>query len=215
MKKKIVVELVVDIVCPWCYVGKKNFLDAVAERKDIDIEVKVLPFQLDPASPQEGVPRKEYLRNKFGNDENFKAAEARLLGAAEKSGLKMNMEKIKTHINTLDCHRLIWWAGKKGKQLDVTNALYAAYYEEGLDLSKIENLQKALSPIGFKPEEVSEFLKSDQGREEVGALIGEAYDLGISGVPFFIFDRQIGVSGAQPKEVFLQVFQDPALQGEE
>ncbi len=209
MKKKIVVEAVVDIVCPWCFVGKKNFLDAVAECRDsFDIEVRFLPYQLDPTTPSEGVSRSQYLKNKFGSSERFQAAESMVFKAAKSSGVEIQFEKIQMHINTLDCHRLIWWAGQDGKQLAVTNALYEAYYVQGTDLSQLSNLKKVMASQGYDQVKVEAFLKGPHGKEEVQALIADAYDLGVSGVPFFILNREVGISGAQPKEVFLQAFQE-------
>lgn len=207
MKKKISIELVVDIVCPWCFVGKKNFLDAVTEAGDqYDFDIQVLPYQLDPSSPKEGVNRKQYLVNKFGSEARVQAAEGMVQKAALAAGVNLRMDQIQVHINTLDCHRLIWWAGIKGKQLEVTNALYDAYYLKGVDLSQNANLVQVLSEAGFASAEVEAFLESKEGRAEVLQLIEEVSELGISGVPFFIFNREASISGAQPKDVFLQVF---------
>ncbi|WP_413943116.1 DsbA family oxidoreductase [Bdellovibrio sp. HCB-162] len=209
MKKKIVVEAVVDIVCPWCFVGKKSLLDAVAQsRSEFDIEVRFLPFQLDASTPREGVSRSEYLKKKFGSDSRFQAAEEMVQKAAKAAGTEIHFEKMHVHINTFDCHRLIWWATQDGKQVEVTTAIYDAYFVKGEDLSKIENLKIVMSRAGYEPQKVEEFLKSSQGTQEVQNLIEETYNLGVSGVPFFILNREIGISGAQPKEIFLQAFQE-------
>lgn len=209
MKKKIELEVVVDIVCPWCYVGKTTLLKAMNTLKDqIEFDVRVLPFQLDPDVPVEGVPRAEYLTKKFGGGERFAEAERRVVQAAKNAGAEMHFEKIQMQINTMDCHRLIWLAGKDGKQLAATNELYKAYYEEGLDLSKKSNLAVVMARLGYEAQNILTFLESTQGTSEVEALIGEVYSFGISGVPFFILNREVGISGAQPLEVFLQAFQE-------
>ncbi|NUN04982.1 MAG: DsbA family oxidoreductase [Bdellovibrio sp.] len=211
MKKKLSIELVVDIVCPWCFVGKKNFLDAVNASKDqYDFDIRILPYQLDPSSPTAGVNRKQYLVNKFGSEARVNEAEGRVKMAAQAAGTDIHMEKMLVHINTFDCHRVIWWAGTKGKQLEVTNAIYDAYYLQGADFSKNKNLAQVVSSVGFNLQEVEAFLESKEGRPEVLAMIEEIAELGISGVPFFIFNREAGVSGAQPKEAFLQAFQELA-----
>ncbi|UXR66041.1 DsbA family oxidoreductase [Bdellovibrio bacteriovorus] len=209
MKKKIELEVVVDIVCPWCYVGKTTLLKAMDSLKDqIEFDVRILPFQLDPDVPAEGVPRSEYLTKKFGGGERFAEAELRVIQAAKNAGAEMHFEKIQMQINTMDCHRLIWLAGKDGKQLAATNELYKAYYEEGLDLSRKANLASVMARLGYEAPVIQTFLDSDQGIREVETLIGEVYSFGISGVPFFILNREVGISGAQPLEVFLQAFQE-------
>lgn len=209
MKKKISIEVVVDIVCPWCFVGKKNLMDAIAaDSGEFEFEVKCLPYQLDPSVPKEGVPREQYLINKFGSVDRYNMAESRVQQAAHASGTEMHFEKIKTQINTMDCHRLIWLATPEGKNWDVTLALYDAYYTEGLDLSKNENLVKVMEKCGFAADRVQNFLNSDQGIVEVKELIAEAYDIGVTGVPFFIINRELAVSGAQPKDVFAQAFRE-------
>lgn len=209
MKKKIELEVVVDIVCPWCYVGKTTLLKAMDTLKDqIDFDVRILPFQLDPDVPVEGVSRAEYLTKKFGGGERFAEAERRVVQAAKNAGAEMHFEKIQMQINTMDCHRLIWLAGQDGKQLAVTNELYQAYYQEGLDLSKKSNLAGVMARTGYDSQDILSFLESSQGTREVEALIGEVYSYGISGVPFFILNREVGISGAQPLEVFLQAFQE-------
>nr|BFD60409.1 DsbA family oxidoreductase [Bdellovibrio sp. CKG001]BFD63824.1 DsbA family oxidoreductase [Bdellovibrio sp. HM001]BFD65982.1 DsbA family oxidoreductase [Bdellovibrio sp. HAGR004] len=209
MKKKIELEVVVDIVCPWCYVGKTTLLKAMDQLKDqIEFDVRILPFQLDPDVPVEGLPRAEYLTKKFGDGQRFAEAERRVVQAANNIGAEMHFDKIQTQINTMDCHRLIWLAGQDGKQLAVTNELYKAYYVEGLDLSKKSNLADVMARLGYEAQSIYEFLNSDQGTRDVEALIGEVYSFGISGVPFFILNREVGISGAQPLEVFLQAFQE-------
>ena len=213
MRKKILVKAVVDIVCPWCFVGKSNLMNAMEEAKALyDFDVSFLPFQLDPSTPIAGVSRVEYLKNKFGNDERFQAAESMVVKAAQRSGSEIHFEKVAMHINTMDCHRLIWWAGNKGKQVPVISAIYKAYYQDGIDLSKKENLVRIMTDEGFDKAETEKFLASNEGESEVKALIGEAYDLGITGVPFFILNNEVGISGAQPKEVFLEAFAEVAEQ---
>lgn len=211
MKKKISVKTVVDIVCPWCFVGKTNLMKALELGKDqYDFEVSFLPFQLDPNTPKAGVPRAQYLQNKFGNLERFQMAEARVQEAAQRSGAPMHFEKIQTQINTFDCHRLIWWAGTRGKQVAVANAIYKAYYIDGLDLSKLDILAGVVEQEGFDRNETEAFLKSEEGFNEIKALMEEVYSLGITGVPFFILNDEVGISGAQSSEVFLEAFAEVA-----
>ena len=211
MKKKLSVELVVDIVCPWCFVGKKSFLDAVAESQDqYDIEVRILPYQLDPSTPKAGIPRMQYLTNKFGDESTVQAAEGNVLKAAKAAGTPLHFEKMQTQFNTFDCHRLIWWAGKNGKQLEVVNAIYDAYYLEGADFSKNDNLAQCVAKVAFSFTEIIDFLNSTEGTDEVQDLMEEIGGLGIRGVPFYIINREVGISGAQPKEAFKQAFQEIA-----
>jgi predicted DsbA family dithiol-disulfide isomerase len=208
MKKKILIEAVVDIVCPWCFIGKQYLKQVQEQGKDkYDIEVRYLPYQLDPTTPMEGIERDLYLINKFGNMMLYNEAENRVREAAHRAGIEIHLEKIKVQINSFDCHRLIWWAGQFGKNPEMTLALYNAYYLDGVDLSKKTNLVEAAVSVGLDGEAAKKILDGKEGTMEVASLLEEAYKMGVTGVPFFIFNRTVAFSGAQPPEVFFQILE--------
>jgi predicted DsbA family dithiol-disulfide isomerase len=204
---KIKVDVVSDVVCPWCYIGKKRLEKAIKELGDsFEVELQFLPFELNPDMPKEGRNQREYLTTKFGGAARYDQITNHVAGIAREEGLQFDFHKQVVSPNTFDAHRLIWFAQKEGVQPEVKEALMSAYFEEGVDLSKQENLVETVVKAGLDRSKVTEFLNSDQGIEEVRAMEQLNYQRKISGVPFFIINNQYGISGAQPAEVFVQAF---------
>ena len=169
---------------------------------EFDFDVNYLPFQLNPQIPKEGINQKEHLAKKFGSEEKYNQILAHVIRAAEEEGLHFDFNKQKISPNTSDCHRLIWLAKKEGKQLQVKEALMKAYFEDGIDLTKTENLIAVAAGAGIDASQVKNFLASQEGMAEVGDMQQLNYDRGISGVPFYIINNKYGISGAQPAQVF-------------
>jgi predicted DsbA family dithiol-disulfide isomerase len=176
-----------------------------------------LPFQLNPQLPQEGVPRKDYLEQKFGGPERAKEIYARVSSAGRAAGIEFDFERIQIQPNTLNAHRLIHIAGGLGKQDAMVEALFQAYFLEGADLTQIGTLKTLAQRADIDPQAVSDHLASDEDQSMVQDLDREARRMGISGVPFFIFNRRYAVSGAQPPDVLLrtlhQAFTQASLTG--
>ena len=196
------VDVFSDVVCPWCFVGKRRLEQALAQAGLPDTEIHWHAFQLNPDLPPEGVDRKQYLETKFGPG----AAErihARLDEAGKSAGIDFQFDRIQRSPNTRDAHRLLWLAGTQGKQGALKEALLKAYFMEGRDLGD----HKVLAEIAIGVElagDVLAFLAGDSGRLEVEQDLATAVRLQISGVPFFILDGRIALAGAQPPEVFQQ-----------
>lgn len=203
-KSKIKVDIVSDVVCPWCYIGKRRMEKAMDELKDkFEFEVEYHPFELNPDMPKEGRNQKEYLAAKFGNEEKYNQITNHVVGVAAAEGLRFDFNKQKISPNTFNSHRLIAFAKQEGKQPQMKEALMSAYFEHGFDLTKNENLVKVAAQLGFDEKRVTDFLASDELAADVKMEEQINQQRGISGVPFYIIDNKYGVSGAQPAEVFV------------
>lgn len=203
--QKIKIDIVSDVVCPWCYIGKRRIEKAIDQLKDqFEFEISYLPFELNAQVPKEGLDQREYLSNKFGGGDRFTQLTQHVTSVAATEGLKFDFNKQKVMPNTRDAHRIIWLAKQEGKQLAVKEAFMKAYFEEGIDLSNPKNLIAISVACGLSEEKVTALLRTDEGLKEVIATEKLNVQRGVSGVPFYIINDQYGISGAQPTEVFIQ-----------
>lgn len=208
-KPKIKVDIVSDVVCPWCYIGKRRVEKAMDTLKDkYDFEVEYHPFELNPDMPESGVNQKEYLSAKFGSAERYDTITASTTATAAQEGLNFDFNKQKISPNTRNAHRIIQYAKLEGKQPEVKEAYMKAYFEDGVDLSKKENLVSVAVNVGLSKEAVETLLSSNTGLDAIEQQEKELQKLGISGVPFYIINNKYGVSGAQASETFIQAFED-------
>ena len=197
MAKPLTIDVVSDVVCPWCFIGKKRLEDALQLRPDIPVEVRWHPYFLNDWVPREGISRDEYLTTKFGSPERYKAIAGRVAQAARGDGLTYNADKIARQPNTLDCHRLILWARNVGADAKMKQRLMELYFTEGADLTDREVLVKAAADCGLDPDLARELLASDRDIDRVTQEAEQAKRAGIDGVPCFIFGGVLAVSGAQ------------------
>ena len=209
-----VIDVVSDAVCPWCYVGKKRLEMALAKTDGVAPAVRWRPFQLDPSIPDGGLERKAYMRAKFRDDARIAEAHERLKALGAEVGIRFDFDSIQRAPNTLNAHRLIRWASEAGAQDAVVDRLFALYFEEGADIGDVETLVQAAAACGMDAESVKRRLATDEDVESVNAEIGEAQRVGVSGVPFFIFANRLAVSGAQSAEVLAQAIQEAAKPAE-
>jgi predicted DsbA family dithiol-disulfide isomerase len=197
---KLTVDVISDVVCPWCYIGKRLLEQAIASKPDIPVEVRFRPYFLNPWVPREGMSREDYLIAKFGSVERYNANNNRVVEAAAAVGLDYNRDRIKRQPNTLDCHRLILWADEAGKAAAMEQRLMEIYFSEGGDLSESEVLVGAAVNCGMDGDQVRELLASQQDVAQVEREAKSANEAGIEGVPCFIIGGRIALSGAQPPE---------------
>lgn len=201
-----IVEIWSDVVCPFCYMGKRKFEIALEQFQQRD-EVQVIwhSFQLDPAAKR--IPGKDihdYLAAKYGRDREWaKERNDEVAAKAKEVGLEYNFDKA-IPVNTFDAHRLIHLAVAHGLQGKAEERVFAAYFTEGKDIGDFTTLVSLGVEIGLDPEEVQTMLASTDYADSVKSDIEEAESLGINGVPFFVFDRKYAVSGAQPSHLFLE-----------
>jgi predicted DsbA family dithiol-disulfide isomerase len=194
------IDVVSDVVCPWCFIGKRRLEKAIALHPDIPVEVHWRPYFLNDWIPRDGISREQYLTTKFGSAERYRGIAQRVSAAAAAEGLTYAMDKIGRQPNTLDAHRLIRWAEIKGKAAEMKQKLMDLYFTEGADLTDRAVLVRAASDVGLDAEEVRKALASDRDVAEVEREALSAKEAGIEGVPCFIFEGKFAVSGAQAPE---------------
>jgi predicted DsbA family dithiol-disulfide isomerase len=191
------IDIVSDVVCPWCFIGKRRLEKALAMRPDIDTELRWRPYFLNPWIPRAGIDRASYLKAKFGSVEGYRAIAQRVAAAAAAEGLSYALDKISRQPNTLDCHRLILWARSTGATGRVKQRLMELYFSEGADLTDPEVLVAAAVDSGMDGRRVRELLATDADTKRVETEANAAKDAGIEGVPYFVFGNVLAVAGAQ------------------
>jgi len=199
--KPLKIDIVSDVVCPWCYIGKKRIEDALALAADVPVEVHWRPFFLNNWVPREGISRDEYLTAKFGSPEAYKGIAGRVVAAAGEEGLSYHPELVKRQPNTIDCHRLIHWAEAIGKAAEMKQRLMELYFRDGGDLTDVNTLVAAAADVGLDADDVRKRLATDADVELISGQAQEASDKGISGVPTFVLAQKYAVSGAQPADM--------------
>ena len=210
---EIVVDVVSDVVCPWCYLGKARLEQAIDMVKDeLNVHVTWRPYQLNPDIPKEGVDHHAYLAAKLGGAERVKKAHEMLTGLGHEAGINYNFEAIKIGPNTLDAHRLIHWALVEGPEIHdrVTTALFKANFEEGRNIGDATVLLDIAQEAGLDREVIGRLLATDADIDTVKTEIQSAQRMGVSGVPFFIVDQKYGISGAQTADVLAEALKDIA-----
>jgi predicted DsbA family dithiol-disulfide isomerase len=205
--KPLQIDVVSDVVCPWCYIGKKRIEEALALVPDVPVELNWRPFFLNPWVPREGISREEYLTAKFGSVDAYKGIAQRVVAAADEEGLVYRPDLVRRQPNTLDCHRLIHWADANGKAAHMKQRLMELYFRDGGDLTDTEVLVQAAADVGLDADDVRKRLASDEDTAMISALAQDASDKGISGVPTFVFAQKYAVSGAQDPERLARAIQ--------
>ncbi len=199
--KPLTIDIVSDVVCPWCYIGKHRIEEALKQVADVPVEVHWRPFFLNPWVPREGISREEYLTTKFGSVEAYKGIAGRVVAAAAEEGLSYRPELVARQPNTIDCHRLIYWAEAVGKSAEMKQRLMELYFRDGGDLTDINVLVQAAADCGLDAEDVRRRLATDEDVALVSGNAQEAADKGISGVPTYVFAHKYAVSGAQDPQM--------------
>lgn len=209
MLRALTVDVISDVVCPWCYIGKRRLETALARLReaepDLPIEVRWHPFELNPDLPPAGADRRDYLDAKFGGPERAQQIYARVRAAGETVGIPFAFDAIERQPNTLDAHRLIAWAQarREGDADDLVERLFRAYFLEGRYVGDRDELEHIAAAAGFDPDDARAFLASDALRGEVAGAEDHARRMGVSGVPFFIFAGRVAVSGAHEADTLL------------
>jgi predicted DsbA family dithiol-disulfide isomerase len=202
------IDVVSDVVCPWCYIGKRFLERAIALKPEIPVEVRFRPYFLNPWVPREGISREQYLVTKFGSVERYNANSQRIVDAAAYAGLDYARDKIKRQPNTLDCHRLIRWADANAAAMK--QRLMEIYFSEGGDLTSRDVLVQAAIDVGLDGDVVRRKLTTEEDVAELEAEVNSAKEAGIDGVPCFVFGRLMAVSGAQPPDALAQTIERAA-----
>jgi predicted DsbA family dithiol-disulfide isomerase len=194
------IDVVSDVVCPWCYIGKRRLEQAIALTPDVTVAVNWRPYFLNPWIPREGIDRQTYLETKFGSVERYSVIAERIAAAAAVEGLVYAPDKISRQPNTLDCHRLILWSRSVTDPGEMKQRLMELYFAEGADLSDAKVLIQAAVDCGMDGDLVRRLLASDADVDRIETEANNAKEAGIDGVPCFVFGGSVVVTGAQSPE---------------
>jgi predicted DsbA family dithiol-disulfide isomerase len=203
-------DIISDPVCPWCYIGASNLTRTLAARQSHPFAINWRPFQLNPDMPPEGMDRTEYLEAKFGGPEGAARIYGSIENAAREAGLDVDFAAITRAPNTLDCHRVMRWAGPEGVQTKLAGGLFHRYFKLGEDISDHGVLRAAAEDAGMDGAAIARLLAGDADRAEVQAEASEARDMGVTGVPAFILGGKYALNGAQPVETWNKVIDELA-----
>ncbi|HQX50541.1 MAG TPA: DsbA family oxidoreductase [Planctomycetaceae bacterium] len=204
---KLLIDVISDVICPWCYIGKRRLEKAIAAFDgQHDVQVKWHPFQLNPAMPKEGISRREYRIRKFGSWERSMELDAKIIAVGTTEGIHFAFDKMEQTPNTVDAHRLIWLADQHGCQGEVVEALFRAYFIEGIDIGNQQTLIDVAAELGLDRQSVETMLNSDAGLEVIAQAGELSQRQDVTGVPFIIINNAITLSGAQAPETFIEAF---------
>lgn len=206
MTPSLSIDIVSDVVCPWCYIGKRRLEAALAQRSDEpQPTVRWLAFQLNPDLPAGGVDRRSYLEQKFGGPERAKEIYSRIKAAGDEVGIPFDFERIRRQPNTFEAHRLTAWAQDVDPVAadSLVERLFHAYFIDGIDIGDVDALASLAGAAGLDAHAAKAWLVSGAGKAAVEAEEQRARALGVTGVPFFVFNQKLAVSGAQSPEVLL------------
>ncbi|HWT08870.1 MAG TPA: DsbA family oxidoreductase [Roseomonas sp.] len=209
-RARLQVEVVFDLVCPWCYLGTRRLRRALRARPDILVDIVWRPFLLNPDIPAAGLPRQEFLTRKFGGEERARRLHATIaeLGLAE--GVPFRFDRIRRMPSSLDAHRLVRFASREGLGEAMVDALFHGHFAEGADLGHMDTLMQLAMRVGLDGGSVHRFLESGADADAVHAENLRAHRLGINGVPCFVVAGRHAIAGAQEPEV-LERLLDVAL----
>lgn len=215
MSDTLKIDIISDVMCPWCYIGMRRLDDAIEQLPEgFALEVHWRPFQLDATLPKEGKDRAQYLNDKFGGPEGAQEVYHNIEMAGAEAGIDFNFHAIKFSPNTLDAHRLIKWAGEESEatQNAVVRQLFTGFFERGAHLGVDATLIELAEEAGMNIEGLAERLASDEDRAETQEEAQRASQMGVTGVPCYIVENKYAIMGAQPAETLVSAFQDIAKQ---
>lgn len=200
------IDIIIDTVCPWCFVGKRRIERALATRPVTDVEVGWRPFQLNPQMPAGGMGRHDYLIEKFGSVDRARLRYRPIEDAGVEEGIDFRFDLIGRTPSSVDSHRLVRYAGVHGLQTEMVGALFSAYFTDGKDIGELPILSDIAGRIGLDSAQVLAYLESGEDTDIILAEDEMARGMGVGGVPCYIIDRRYAISGAQTPEVFHQMF---------
>jgi predicted DsbA family dithiol-disulfide isomerase len=200
------VDVISDVICPWCYIGNKRLERAISSVEGHQVRVRWLPYQLNPRMPKEGISRKEYRIRKFGSWERSLELDAKVAVVGEAEGIHFAFDRIERTPNTVDAHRLIWLADQQARQNAVVESLFVAYFTEGRDITDRQTLVDVVAEAGLERQLAEATLNSNEGMDAIKQAEELSRRRQVGGVPFFIINDKITLSGAQQPEAFLDVF---------
>ncbi|HBN74730.1 MAG TPA: disulfide bond formation protein DsbA [Planctomycetaceae bacterium] len=207
---KMTVDVISDVICPWCYIGKRRLEKAIAAA-DEQVSVRWHPFQLNPTMPREGISREEYRTRKFGSWKRSRELDANVSTVGESEGIHFAFDNMERTPNTVDAHRLIWLANEHDCQNAIVEALFRAYFTEGQDIGNRQTLINVVAEAGLDQQAAEGMLESDEGMDVIVIAREMSKRHSVDSVPFFIINDTITLSGAQDSEMFISAFRQVQL----
>jgi predicted DsbA family dithiol-disulfide isomerase len=204
MARVMQIEIFSDVVCPWCYIGKRRLDAVLAGELGQGVRVTWRPYQLYPQMPDQGMPRDAFMKARFGADAEASVIYQRVLEEARTVGLELDFSRIRVAPNTLRAHRLLAWSEPTGRQHDLAEVLFRYYFREGRDVGDSDELALAAGEAGLDAEAAALMLAGQDEMDKVRAELALGYSIGVSGVPYFVLAGQFAIPGAQPQEVMSQ-----------
>lgn len=200
-KARLQIEVVHDLVCPWCYLGVRRLFRTMRRRPDLLYELTWRPFLLNPDMPRLGMTRSDYVIRKFGGEDRARRLYASITEIGDAEGVSFRFERIRRTPSSVDAHRLIRWAGRFGRSTELAEALFAAHFTDGTDIGDHAVLRAIAQSCGLEPAQAAAFLRSDEDIDAVHADNLRAHRLGINGVPCFVVAGRHAIAGAQEPDV--------------
>lgn len=204
------VDVISDVICPWCFIGKRRLEKAIAAHGE-PVTVQWHAFQLNPTMPKKGISRREYRIRKFGSWERSLQLDTNIVATGKDEGILFDFDRMERTPNTLDAHRLIWLADKDGVQDAVVEALFLAYFTEGWDISNRQTLIDVIAEAGLDRKRAEAVLDGDEGMDAIKEPGEQAQRLRVDSVPFFVVNDKITLSGAQQPDTFLEAFRQAGV----
>lgn len=208
----IYIDLIADLVCPWCFIGRKRLFNAIKRLPDIDIQIQWKPFQLHHEMPLAGQPYQLHMKSIFGNQDTIDETERSLIDLGKQEGIEFDFDAIQIAPNSLNAHRVIYWAAqdKAGTQSRLIDELYSRYFEQGQNIGDNSVLVEAAAAVGMRGEVVAKLLQTQIDLDTIQQDCARAYQVGVRGVPCFIVDQKFAIMGAQTQDVLADAIQQIA-----
>ncbi len=211
-KARLAIEVVHDLVCPWCYLGVRRLMRTLARRPDLLTELAWRPFLLNPDMPRSGMARTDYVVRKFGGEERARRLYASISELGRAEGIPFRFDRIRRTPSSVDAHRLVRWAGRFGAASEMVEALFAAHFTDGRDIGDLGVLAAIAASCGLRASAARGFLASDAELDIVHADNLRAHRLGINGVPCFVVGGRHAIAGAQEPEVIERLLDVAAVE---
>jgi len=209
---RLTIEIVHDLVCPWCFLGTRRLMRTLRQRPDLTFDLVWRPFLLNPDMPRSGMPRSDYVIRKFGGEERARRLYASISEIGRAEGIAFRFDRIRRTPSSLDAHRLVRWAGQFGRATEMVETLFSAYFTDGQNIGDPSVLAEAAAEVGLDPAQARAFLLGDDETDAVHAENLRAHRLGINGVPCFLMGGRNAIAGAQDQEVLSRLLEVAAIE---
>jgi predicted DsbA family dithiol-disulfide isomerase len=214
-KARLSIEVVYDLVCPWCYLGMRRLLRTLRRRPDLLFDITWRPFLLNPDMPSIGMPRTDYVTRKFGGEDRAKRLYASISEIARAEGLQFHFDRIRRTPSSVDAHRLVLWAAGSGIETELVESLFAAHFADGRDIGDPAVLVSIVNANGLDGGAAEIYLRSETNVDVIHAENLRAHRLGINGVPCFVIGGRHAIAGAQEAEVIERLLDIAVLEATE